>query len=177
MHESGSSLICGFCYIRGMAVRTTWESSLKPGDKAPHFETVLHDGSPLDSRDLIGHDVILFFYPKDDTPTCTKEACNIRDNHTLLKKHGFKVFGVSGDSPRRHQNFIRKYDLNYPLISDKDNVIARQFDIYGEKKFMGRVFDAVHRTTFVIGKDWKIRQVIHPVLSGQHAEQIIEMTS
>ena len=160
-----------------MAARKTWESKLKPGDTAPHFTTILQDGTILESKDLVGKDVILFFYPKDDTPTCTKEACNLRDNHTLLKKHGFAVYGVSGDSPRRHQNFIKKYDLNYPLISDKDNVIARQFDIYGEKKFMGRVYDGIHRTTFVIGKDWKVRNVIHPVLSAEHAEQIIEVTS
>ena len=160
-----------------MAVRKTWESKLKAGHKAPHFNTILQDGSELDSKDLIGKDVILFFYPKDDTPTCTKEACNIRDNHAVLQKNGFTVYGVSGDSPRRHQNFIKKYDLNYPLISDKNNVLAKQFDIYGEKKFMGRTFDAVHRTTFVIGQDWKIREVIHPVLSSDHAAQILEEVS
>ena len=157
-----------------MAVRATWQSKFKPGDKAPHFITVLQDGSTLDSKDLVGNNVILFFYPKDDTPTCTKEACNMRDNYGLLQKHGFTVYGVSGDTPRKHQNFIRKYDLNYPLISDKDHVIARQFDIYGEKHFMGRTFDAVHRTTFVIGPDWKMQRVIHPVLSGDHAAQILE---
>ena len=155
--------------------RTTWESKLKPGDQAPHFITTLDNSSELNSEELVGKRTILFFYPKDDTPTCTKEACNIRDNYDVLRAHGFAVYGVSGDTPRKHQNFIKKYQLNFPLISDKDNAIARQFDVYGPKQFMGRTFDGIHRTTFVIGKDWKIEHVIHPVVSGNHAEQILEV--
>ncbi|MDX1476608.1 MAG: thioredoxin-dependent thiol peroxidase [Saprospiraceae bacterium] len=155
--------------------RTTRESKLKPGDQAPHFVTTLDDGSELNSKDLVGTRTILFFYPKDDTPTCTKEACNIRDNYDVLRDHGFAVYGVSGDTPRKHQNFIKKYRLNFPLISDKDHVIARQFDIYGPKQFMGRTFDGIHRTTFVIGKDWKVEHIIHPVVSSDHAAQILEV--
>lgn len=156
-----------------MAARKTWTSKFTPGDIAPHFETTLQDGSDLSSSSLVGKPVVLFFYNADGTPTCTKEACNIRDNYSALQKAGFEVFGVSKDSPKKHQNFIAKFELPYPLISDKDNVLAKAFDIFGEKKFMGRISDAVHRTTFVIDEDWKISKVIHPVESTEHAAQIL----
>jgi len=156
-----------------MAVRKTWASKYKAGDAAPEFDTILQDGSQLSSQSLKGTPVILFFYNTDGTETCTREACNIRDNYKELLDAGYKVFGVSKDSPRKHQNFRKKYSLPYPLISDKDNVMAKAFDIYGEKHFMGRVSQAVHRTTFVIDKDWRFTNVIHPVESGDHAAQIL----
>lgn len=156
-----------------MAARKTWESNLKEGQKAPEFTTTLDDGSTLKSSDLKGERVVLFFYNHDGTETCTKEACNLRDNYPRLKKAGYTVIGVSEDSVRKHQNFRKKYNLPYPLISDKDNALAKKFDVYGEKHFMGRVSDAVHRTTFVIGPDWKIEKVIHPVISTDHASQIL----
>ncbi|RLD20760.1 MAG: peroxiredoxin [Bacteroidetes bacterium] len=156
-----------------MAVRKTWESKYKTGDTAPDFKTILHDGSSLDSQSLRGTPVILFFYNTDGTETCTREACNIRDNYQQLLAAGYQVFGVSKDSERKHQNFRKKYNLPYPLISDKNNVLAKAFDIFGEKHFMGRISDAVHRTTFVIDKDWKFENVIHPVVSGAHADQIL----
>ncbi len=152
----------------------TWTSKYKRGQKAPRFKTVLHDGSILTSDDLLGKKYILFFYNHDGTETCTKEACNIRDHYTKLKRKGYNVFGVSVDSQRKHQNFISKYQLPYPLITDKDNALAKQFDIYGEKKFMGRISDAVHRTTFVMDEKGKIEAVIHPVNSGDHAQQILD---
>ena len=152
----------------------TWESKLKPGDKMPSFDTVLHDGSTLSSKDLKGKKVILFFYNRDGSQTCTVECLNVRDNYKKLTKLGYDVYGVSVDSIRKHQNFIKKHDLPYPLIHDKDNELAKTFDIYGEKKFMGRISDAVHRTTFVIGENGKIEQVIHPVISKEHVEQILE---
>ena len=155
-----------------MALRSTWESKFRKGDTAPSFSALLHDGSSLNSEDLKGSKVIMFFYNSDGTETCTKEACNMRDNYADLVADGFKVFGISKDSERKHQGFIAKYDLPYPLISDKDNVLAKQFDIFGEKKFMGRISDAVHRTTFVMDDDWRINQVIHPVNSKDHAAQI-----
>ena len=157
-----------------MAVRKTWESKFKAGDTAPDFETVLHDGSLLDSQTLKGTPVVLFFYNTDGTETCTREACNIRDNYKQLLEAGYQVFGVSKDSERKHQNFKKKYELPYPLISDKDNMLAKTFDIFGEKHFMGRISDAVHRTTFVIDKDWKFAKVIHPVVSGEHSAQILD---
>lgn len=156
-----------------MAAKHTWTSKLKKGRKAPEFSATLHDGSTLTSKDLRGKRSVLFFYNHDGTETCTREACNIRDHYKQLTRKGFRIFGVSEDSEKKHQNFRKKYDLPYPLISDYDNVLAKKFDIYGEKHFMGRVFDAVHRTTFVIDPDWKIERVIHPVESADHASQIL----
>jgi len=157
-----------------MAARKTWASKFKAGDTAPEFKTILHDGSLLDSNSLQGTPVVLFFYNTDGTETCTREACNVRDHYSELLNAGYQVYGVSKDSERKHQNFRKKYDLPYPLISDKDNVLAKTFDIFGEKHFMGRVSDAVHRTTFVIDEEWKFEKVIHPVLSGEHVAQILD---
>ena len=157
-----------------MGARKTWETSLKTGQKAPQFTAILDDGSEITSKDLLGKRVVLFFYNHDGTPTCTVEACNIRDNYARLRKSGLEVYGISEDSVRKHQNFRKKYDLPYPLIADEGNALARKFDIYGLKKFMGREFEAAHRTTFVIGPAWKIEQIIHPVESKVHATQILE---
>jgi peroxiredoxin Q/BCP len=156
-----------------MAYITTWTSKYQPGKKAPSFKAILQDGTSISSDDLKGKHVVLFFYNHDGTQTCTIEACNIRDHFTALKKAGYTVIGASVDSEKKHQNFIKKHDLPFPLISDKDNALAKKFDIYGEKKFMGRISDAVHRTTFVIDKDWKIEKTIHPVISKNHASQIL----
>lgn len=153
--------------------RTTWTSKLKPGDKAPAFEAELQDGSKVSSSSLTGAPYILFFYPADDTPTCTKEACNMRDNYSALTKAGYRIFGVSKDSAKKHIKFIDKYDLPYPLIVDTDNELAKKFDIFGEKKFMGRVSMAIHRTTFVVDANGVIEKVIHPVVATEHAEQIL----
>jgi peroxiredoxin Q/BCP len=147
---------------------------LKKGDKAPSFTATLDDQSTLSSEDLHGHKYILFFYNHDGSETCTNEACNIRDHYKALQDIGFKIFGVSEDSVQKHKKFREKYHLPYPLISDKDNALARLFDIYGTKEFMGRTSDAVHRTTFVINEEGRILSVIHPVRSSDHSNQIIE---
>jgi peroxiredoxin Q/BCP len=157
-----------------MAHLKTRESKLKEGDKAPHFEAILQDGSKIASSDLLGKRTILFFYPQDGTPTCTKEACNLRDHYTKLKKAGFTLLGSSEDSMKKHQNFIRKFELPFPLISDKNLALAKAFDIYGPKKFMGKVSNAIHRTTFIIDKTGHIEKVIHPVISADHSNQILE---
>ena len=156
-----------------MSYRSTWESKFKPGKKAPHFEAVLHDGSVIHSKDLAGQKLVIFFYNHDGSETCTKQACNVRDHYKDLLKAGYTVFGVSVDSEKKHQNFISKYKLPYPLISDKGNALAKAFDIYGTKTFMGRTSDAVHRTTFVIDENWKIVKTIHPVISKDHVSQIL----
>jgi peroxiredoxin Q/BCP len=155
-------------------MRRTWTSSLKPGQKAPAFEALLQDGSVISSVLLKGKNYILFFYNHDGSETCTNEACNIRDHYATLAKAGFEVFGVSEDSQKKHQKFIAKYTLPYPLIADEGNQLARLFDIYGKKEFMGRISDAVHRTTFVINAQGIIISVIHPVDSSNHAAQIME---
>ncbi len=152
----------------------TRTSKWKPGQKVPTFKSVLHDGSEISSKDLHGKKYILFFYNHDGSTTCTNEACNIRDNYTRLKRKGYAVIGVSEDSNKKHQRFIEKYDLPFPLITDEGNELAKLFDIYGEKKFMGRISDAVHRTTFLVDENGQFELVIHPVNSSKHTDQILE---
>lgn len=158
-------------------MRTTWTSRLQPGMHVPDFETILHNNKPLRSTDLKGKPYIFFFYNHDGSETCTKEACNVRDNFALLTESGYMVFGVSEDSVTKHQRFIEKYQLPYPLISDKDNVLAKTFDIFGQKEFMGRISETVHRTTFVINAHGVIEATIHPVDSARHVQQILESLS
>lgn len=155
-------------------MRRTWTSKYTPGHPAPEFNAITHEGKELKSTQLRGKKYILFFYNHDGSETCTKEACNIRDNYRALKDLGFEVFGVSEDSQRKHQKFISKYNLPYTLIADDKNTLAKLFDIFGQKEFMGRTSDAVHRTTFAIDENGKIISVIHPVDSARHAKQIID---
>jgi len=155
-------------------MRRTWTSRLTPGQPAPSFTAVLHDGTTLSSASLKGKKYILFFYNHDGSETCTKEACNIRDHYAMLTQLGYTVIGVSEDSQKKHQKFIEKYTLPYSLIADAGNTLARLFDIYGEKEFMGRISDAVHRTTFVVDAKGIIEAVIHPVDSANHTAQILE---
>jgi peroxiredoxin Q/BCP len=157
-----------------MAMRQTWTTKWKAGQKAPNFKSILHDGSAITSEALLGKKYILFFYNHDGTETCTKEACNLRDNFAALNRKGYQVIGVSEDSHKKHQNFIAKYKLPYPLITDEENALAKLFDIYGKKEFMGRTSDAVHRTTFVIDEKGNFECIIHPVNSANHSEQIFE---
>lgn len=155
-------------------MRRTWTSKLLPGHQAPDFQAITHDGKKLDKSSLLGKKYILFFYNHDGSETCTKEACNMRDNFNKLKALGYVVYGVSEDSAKKHQRFISKFNLPFPLIVDSGNELAKAFDIYGKKEFMGRISDAVHRTTFAINEKSTIEAVIHPVDSAHHAEQIIE---
>lgn len=155
-------------------MRKTWESRFSKGHVVPDFSAELHDGTILTSKALKGKKYILFFYNHDGSETCTKEACNIRDNFNQLKKAGYLIYGVSEDSAKKHQKFIEKYSLPYPLIVDHDNTLAKTFDIYGRKEFMGRISDAVHRTTFVVDEKGKIQASIHPVDSAHHSQQILD---
>jgi peroxiredoxin Q/BCP len=147
---------------------------LNIGDNAPHFNGNIEDGSTVSSSSLKGQKYILFFYPKDDTPGCTREACNLRDNFRWFEKNGFQIFGVSPDNEKKHQKFIDKYEFQYSLIADTDKEMINSFGIWGPKKFMGREFDGVHRTTFVINEDGKITEIIKKVKTKEHAEQLIE---
>ena len=147
---------------------------LQPGDKAPNFKGVDENGKAVALKDFKGKKLILFFYPKDNTPTCTVEACNLRDNYKELKKKGFAILGVSPDSEKKHQNFINKFDLPFPLLADTDLETIKAYDVWGPKKFMGKEFDGLHRTTFVISEKGKIEQVIRKVKSKDHAAQILE---
>ncbi|MCB0665741.1 MAG: thioredoxin-dependent thiol peroxidase [Saprospiraceae bacterium] len=149
------------------------KTHLKEGDKAPDFKGFDQDGNLHQLSDYSKDKLILFFYPKDNTPGCTAEACNLRDNFSELKEKGFKLLGISADSAKRHQNFISKFDLPFPLLADEDLSIIKAYGVWGRKKFMGREFDGILRTTFVIEKG-KITSVIEKVKTKDHAAQILE---
>ena len=147
---------------------------LNEGDKAPNFEGLDQDGNTVKLSDYKGKKLVLYFYPKDNTPTCTVESCNLRDNETLLKSKGFEIIGVSPDSQKKHQNFIKKHSLPFPLIADTELEVIKAYGVWGRKKFMGREYDGLHRTTFVVGEDGTIERVFKKVKSKTHAEQILE---
>ncbi len=147
---------------------------LKKGDKAPPFEGIDQDGQPISLEDFKGKKLILYFYPKDNTPGCTAEACNLRDHYAELKARGYEVVGVSPDSPKRHQNFIARYELPFRLIADQDHRIAQAYGVWGKKKMYGREYEGIHRTTFVIDEQGTIAAVFPKVAVKRHAEQILE---
>ena len=148
-------------------------TNLQPGDKAPDFTSVNEKGEKVALKDYKGKKLVLFFYPRDNTPTCTVEACNLRDAYQDLKDKGYELLGVSPDSEKKHQNFIAKHDLPFPLLADTDREVIEAYGIWGPKKFMGKTFDGLHRTTFVIDKKGKIEQVIQKVKAKQHSDQIL----
>lgn len=149
-------------------------TGLKAGQKAPDFKARDQDGNLVALKDYKGKKLVLYFYPKDDTPTCTNEACNLRDNYAALKKKGYAILGVSADDEKKHAKFIKKYDLPFPLLADVDMEIIKAYDVWGRKTFMGRVFDGIVRTTFLIDEKGKIGKVITNVVSREHAEQILD---
>ena len=148
---------------------------LKPKDKAPAFTAPDQDGKIHSLKDLKGQKVVLYFYPQDDTETCTKEACNLRDNYAVLKKKGITVLGVSPDTEKSHKKFEIKYGLPFTLLSDPDNKIALDYGVWAEKTFMGRTYIGMHRTTFLINEKGKIDHIIEKVVSKTHSEQIMEV--
>lgn len=147
--------------------------TIKKGDKAPLISAKIQDGTVFDLDAINSKWIILFFYPADNTPTCTKEACNLRDNYSDLKAMGATIFGISPDSESKHQKFISKFSLPYDLIVDENHKIALEYGVWGPKKFMGLVFDGMHRTTFIIDNQHKIHEIIYPVISATHHDQII----
>ncbi len=147
---------------------------LKEGDKAPEFEATDQKGEKIALKDFSGSKVILFFYPKDNTPGCTAEACNLRDNYDDLLEKGFKIIGVSADSQKSHQKFTEKFRLPFPLIPDTEKEIIKSYDVWGPKKFMGREYDGIHRTTFVISEDGSIEKIIAKVKTKDHSDQIVK---
>ena len=148
-------------------------TTLKPGDKAPQFESRDQDGNPIALADFKGSKLVIYFYPKDSTPGCTSQACNLRDNYEVLLKNGYKVLGVSADSEKSHKKFIEKHDLPFPLLADTEKEVLKAFGVWGPKKFMGRTFDGIHRTTFVIDENGVISEVIGKVDTKNHTAQII----
>ncbi|MBB4080813.1 peroxiredoxin Q/BCP [Lewinella aquimaris] len=149
-------------------------TTLKAGDVAPSFTGIIQDGSTVSLADFAGKRLVIFFYPKDDTPGCTAAACSLRDNYSELREQGFELLGVSPDPVKKHQKFADKYDLPMPLLADEDHSIMDAYGVWGPKKFMGREYDGVHRTTFVVGGDGKIERVIAKVDTKSHAAQLME---
>ncbi|HIF15503.1 MAG TPA: thioredoxin-dependent thiol peroxidase [Bacteroidetes bacterium] len=144
------------------------------GDKAPYFETFNHRGEKLTLTGYKGKKIVLYFYPKDSTPGCTMQACNLRDNFEHLSNKGFVIFGVSNDSEKSHNKFIEKHDLPFDLLMDEDKKIVNLFGIYGLKKFMGREYNGIHRTTFIIDENGIITDIIEKVKTKDHTSQIIK---
>lgn len=148
---------------------------LKKGDKAPDFQGIDQNGNTIKSTDYKDKKYVLFFYPKASTPGCTAEACDLRDNEEALKAKGYAIIGVSADSVKRQKNFATKYDLKYPLLADENREIIEAFGVWGPKKFMGREFDGIYRTTFLINEKGIIEEVIEKVKTKEHAKQILEI--
>ena len=147
---------------------------LAAGEPAPRFEMSTDDGSVVSSDSLAGRRHVLYFYPKDDTPGCTKQACGLRDSWSRVAETGVPVFGVSPDSVKSHAKFRAKYDLPFPLLSDAGHQVAESFGVWVEKKFAGRQYMGVERTTFVIGADGVIESVLPQVKPAAHVEQLLE---
>lgn len=150
------------------------QTRLKEGMKAPAFSGKDQQGKMVKLADFKGKKLVLYFYPKDDTPGCTAEACNLRDNYRLLQKQGYKVIGVSADDEKKHAKFSSKYELPFPLLADTELSIIKAYDVWGNKKFMGREFDGIVRTTFLINEKGIIEEIIKKVDTKNHTDQIIK---
>lgn len=148
--------------------------SLKVGDKAPIFEGKDQNGNPISLNDFQGKKVVLYFYPKDNTPGCTAQSCNLRDNYQALLDNNYAVVGVSADSEKSHQNFITKFDLPFPLISDTEKVVLEQYGVWQEKTNFGKTYMGIVRTTFVIDEEGTIQEVIAKVNTKEHTAQILK---
>jgi peroxiredoxin Q/BCP len=146
---------------------------IKIGDIAPSFSGNIQQGKSIDSNDFLGKKVILFFYPKDNTPGCTAEACDLRDNVSLLKKKGFEVVGISADTVEKHDKFVTKFSLPFPLVADVDKKVINAYGIWGPKKFMGKEYEGIHRKTFIISETGIVEQIFEKVKTKAHAEQIL----
>ena len=148
--------------------------TLKEGDKAPAFTGKDQDDKKVSLADYKGKKLVLYFYPEDDTPTCTIQACNLRDNFALLKQNGFTVLGVSPDEVAKHKKFENKYNLPFTLIADPSHTIIDKYGVWGEKQLYGRKYMGLHRTTFVIDEKGVIRKIFLRPKNKQHAEEIIK---
>lgn len=149
-------------------------TKLAVGDKAPAINAIDQHGNEINLENFKGNKVVLYFYPKDNTPGCTAQACNLRDNYDAMLKQGYKVIGVSPDSEKSHQKFTEKFDLPFPLIPDTEKKVIQDYGVWGRKKFMGREYDGVFRTTFVIDEEGRIEEIIDKVKTKDHTEQILK---
>lgn len=148
-------------------------TTLTTGKKAPPFKGLDQNGHTISLADFKDKKLILYFYPKDDTPGCTAQACNLRDNFSSLIKKGFAIVGVSADPVLKHKKFETKYKLPFPLIADEEKVIVEKYGVWGEKQFMGKNYMGIIRTTFLIGEDGKIKKIIHKPDTKNHTEEIL----
>jgi thioredoxin-dependent peroxiredoxin len=149
------------------------ELKLKEGDKAPGFTVDISGGGKLSLGDLAGKNVILYFYPKDDTPGCTKEACAFRDNYQQFLDAGAVVLGVSPDPVKSHDKFVKKFNLPFTLLADSDKKIVEAYGVWGEKSFMGRKYMGTYRVTFLIGPDGRIKKIWPKVKPEEHASEVL----
>jgi peroxiredoxin Q/BCP len=147
---------------------------LQEGDAAPDFETRDGEGNPFKLSDLRGRKVVLYFYPKDDTPGCTKEACSFRDSFAEFKGRGIEVLGVSTDDEKSHRKFAEKYSLPFKLLADTDHRVADLYGVYGEKQFMGRKYMGVARKTFLVDEEGRLRKVFDRVKVDEHADEVLK---
>jgi len=150
---------------------------LQEGEKAPAFTGVDQDGNKISLSDFKGQKVVLFFYPEDDTPTCTVQACNLRDNYSLLTKNGFKVIGISPDDVKSHQKFKEKFSLPFTLIADPDHKIIDKYGVWGQKKLYGREYMGLQRTTFVVNEKGIISKIFLRPRNKAHAEEILKQSA
>ena len=148
-------------------------NTLKVGDKAPSFEALDNARNTIKLTDYNGQKLVVFFYPKASTPGCTTQACNLRDNYQSFLSKGYAILGVSADSEKRQQNFINKNELPFPLLADENKEVINAFGVWGTKKFMGKVYDGIHRITFVIDENGIIENVIEKVKTKEHTSQIL----
>jgi peroxiredoxin Q/BCP len=147
---------------------------LSPGDKAPSFKAQNQDGETVKLSDFKGKKLVLYFYPTDDTPTCTVEACNLRDNYADLRAQGYEVIGISTDTVKSHLKFVNKYQLPFTLIADVDQKIVNDYGVWGEKTLFGHKYMGIKRTTFLIDKKGVIERIIEKVTSKNHTAQILK---
>lgn len=149
-------------------------NTLKAGDKVPEFTSTDQDGNAVSLSDYKGKKLVVFFYPKANTPGCTAEACNLRDHYKELQEAGYSLLGVSADSQKKQANFRDKYEFPFPLLADEDRSVIEAFGVWGPKKFMGKEYDGIHRKTFIIDGSGTVERVIDKVKTKDHAAQILE---
>jgi thioredoxin-dependent peroxiredoxin len=152
-------------------------NTLQVGDQVPEFSTVNQNGDTVSLSDYKGKKLIVFFYPKANTPGCTAEACNLRDHYKTLQDRGYELLGVSADSAQKQNNFKAKYELPFPLLADEDKTVINAFGVWGEKKFMGKVYDGIHRMTFILNESGVVEHLISKVKTKDHAAQILDLLS
>lgn len=151
------------------------KTSLKRGSKAPDFAAKDQKGNTVCLSDFSGKNLVLYFYPKDDTPTCTNQACNLRDEYAYLSKENYAVVGVSADDEKSHARFAKKFSLPFPILADTDMKLIKAYDVWGQKMLFGKIYDGIVRTTFIIGPDGIIKHVINAIDAKHHARQILEL--